>query len=233
MVFVIHWHESAMDIHVFPILIPPPTSLSTWSLWVFKGLLKGLISAELMLVLWKQSVMCLELAQSTDSRWPILLPFNGNDQLMRYWLFPWNLSLGFDNVASTITRRPMSIPTHGLHVPSKTRQNAGCRCLVLWAGANHTGCLLLCVHAKLLQSCLTLCNPMDHSLPGSSSLGLTKENIKSILRKGNRYSKGTLGEGSPGCIEWIEGVTGEGNGNPLQCSCLENPRDGGAWWTAI
>ena len=25
---------------------------------------------------------------------------------------------------------------------------------------------------------------------------------------------------------------GEGNGNPLQCSCLENPRDSGAWWTA-
>ena len=25
----------------------------------------------------------------------------------------------------------------------------------------------------------------------------------------------------------------EGNGNPLQCSCLENPRDGGAWWAAI
>ena len=23
---------------------------------------------------------------------------------------------------------------------------------------------------------------------------------------------------------------GEGNGNPLQCFCLENPRDGGAWW---
>ena len=27
--------------------------------------------------------------------------------------------------------------------------------------------------------------------------------------------------------------TGEGNGNPLQCSCLENPRDSGAWWAAI
>ena len=25
----------------------------------------------------------------------------------------------------------------------------------------------------------------------------------------------------------------EGNGNPLQCSCLENPRDRGAWWAAI
>ena len=26
---------------------------------------------------------------------------------------------------------------------------------------------------------------------------------------------------------------GKGNGNPLQCSCLENPRDGGAWWAGI
>ena len=26
---------------------------------------------------------------------------------------------------------------------------------------------------------------------------------------------------------------GEGNGNPLQCSCLEDPRDGGAWWAAV
>ena len=25
----------------------------------------------------------------------------------------------------------------------------------------------------------------------------------------------------------------EGNGNPLQCSCLENPRDGGAWWASV
>ena len=31
---------------------------------------------------------------------------------------------------------------------------------------------------------------------------------------------------SPSCI-------GEGNGNQLQCSCLEDPRDGGAWWAAI
>ena len=31
---------------------------------------------------------------------------------------------------------------------------------------------------------------------------------------------------SPSCI-------GEGNGNPLQCSCLENPRERGAWWAAV
>ena len=28
-------------------------------------------------------------------------------------------------------------------------------------------------------------------------------------------------------------TNGEGNGNPLQYSCLENPMDGGAWWAAI
>ena len=38
--------------------------------------------------------------------------------------------------------------------------------------------------------------------------------------------------------EWLHfhfslSCTGEGNGNPLQCSCLENLRDGGAWWAAI
>ena len=31
----------------------------------------------------------------------------------------------------------------------------------------------------------------------------------------------------------LKPLTGEGNGNPLQCSCLENPRDGGAWWAAV
>ena len=32
---------------------------------------------------------------------------------------------------------------------------------------------------------------------------------------------------------WFAAVHGEGNGNPLQCSCLENPRDGGAWWADV
>ena len=33
-------------------------------------------------------------------------------------------------------------------------------------------------------------------------------------------------------LKFIE-MDGEGNGTPLQYSCLENPRDGGAWWAAI
>ena len=39
--------------------------------------------------------------------------------------------------------------------------------------------------------------------------------------------------GDPGSNRVSGRSPGEGNGNPLQCSCLENPRDGGAWWVAI
>ena len=39
--------------------------------------------------------------------------------------------------------------------------------------------------------------------------------------------------GGTGSIPGSGRSPGEGNGNPLQCSCLENPRDGGAWWAAI
>ena len=35
------------------------------------------------------------------------------------------------------------------------------------------------------------------------------------------------------CFHFLVSCIGEGNGNPLQCSCLENPRDGGAWWAAV
>ena len=36
----------------------------------------------------------------------------------------------------------------------------------------------------------------------------------------------------PGWILELERCSGGRNGNPLQCSCLENPRDRGAWWAA-
>ena len=39
--------------------------------------------------------------------------------------------------------------------------------------------------------------------------------------------------GDTGSIPGLERSPGEGNGNPLQCSCLENPRDRGAWWAAV
>ena len=48
---------------------------------------------------------------------------------------------------------------------------------------------------------------------------------------GGLQSMGSLRVGH----DWATSLSciGGGNGNPLQCSCLENPRDGGAWWAAI
>ena len=39
--------------------------------------------------------------------------------------------------------------------------------------------------------------------------------------------------GDPGLIPGLGRSSREGNGNPLQCSCLENPMDGGAWWATV
>ena len=39
--------------------------------------------------------------------------------------------------------------------------------------------------------------------------------------------------GGLGSVPGLGGSLAEGNGNPLQCSCLENPRDRGAWWAAV
>ena len=65
-----------------------------------------------------------------------------------------------------------------------------------------------------------------------------------VLLPGNSHGRRSL----VGCRPWsLEGsdtterlhfhfslsCIGKGNGNPLQCSCLENPRDGGAWWAAV
>ena len=65
-----------------------------------------------------------------------------------------------------------------------------------------------------------------------------------VLLPGNSHGQRSLVGCSPwGCKEsdaterlhfhFSLSCIGEGNGNPLQCSCLENPRDGGAWWAAV
>ena len=65
-----------------------------------------------------------------------------------------------------------------------------------------------------------------------------------VLLPGKSHGWRSLEGCSPwGCwgsdmTEWLPflfslSCIGEGNGNPLQCSCLENPRDGGSWWAAI
>ena len=65
-----------------------------------------------------------------------------------------------------------------------------------------------------------------------------------VLLPGKSHGRRSL-EGCSPCGRWGSETTerlhfhfplsciGEGNGNPLQCSCLENPRDRGAWWAAV
>ena len=68
-----------------------------------------------------------------------------------------------------------------------------------------------------LNSKVTMDGDCSHKIKSSILLGRkAMTNVDSILKTDTSFS----------CI-------GEGNGNPLQCSCLENPRDGGAWWAAV
>ena len=50
---------------------------------------------------------------------------------------------------------------------------------------------------------------------------------------GRLQSMGSLRVGHDWAISLSLSRIGEGNGNPLQCSCLENTRDEGAWWAAV
>ena len=50
---------------------------------------------------------------------------------------------------------------------------------------------------------------------------------------GRLQSMGSWRNGHDWATSLSRSRIGKGNGNPLQCSCLENPRDGGAWWAAI
>ena len=146
--------------------------------------------------------------------------------------------------------------------------------------------------SEVAQSCPTLCDPMDCSLPGSSIHGVFQARVlewgaiafsavwkhclpilslpRSILtcivriyifsvctksRRRQWHPTPVLLPGKShgrrslvGCSPWGReesdtteqlqfhfslSCIGEGNGNPLHCSCLENPRDGGAWWAAV
>ena len=69
-------------------------------------------------------------------------------------------------------------------------------------------------------------HPTPVLLPGKSHGQRSLEGCSPWGRWGSDMTEWLRFDFSLSCI-------GEGNGNPLQCSCLENPRDGGAWWAAI
>ena len=50
---------------------------------------------------------------------------------------------------------------------------------------------------------------------------------------GKESASNTGNTGDVGLIPGSGNSPGEGNGNPVQYSCLENPMDGGAWWATV
>ena len=84
------------------------------------------------------------------------------------------------------------------------------------------------------QLCPTLCDPMDCSLPGSPVHGIFQARVLewgaiAILGfpGGSDGKESVCNAGDPGSISGLGRSPGEGNGSPLQYSCLENPMDGG------
>ena len=78
---------------------------------------------------------------------------------------------------------------------------------------------------------ITFCTLEKAMAPHSSTLAWK---ISWMEEPGGLQSVGPLRVGH----DWLPlhfslSCTEEGNGNPLQCSCLENPRDGEAWWTSV
>ena len=69
-------------------------------------------------------------------------------------------------------------------------------------------------------------HPAPVRLPGKSHGRRSLEGCSPWGRWGSETTEHLHFHFSLSCI-------GEGNGNPLQCSCLENARDGGAWWAAV
>ena len=77
----------------------------------------------------------------------------------------------------------------------------------------------------------TLGKQMEKAMaPHSSTLAWK---IPCAEEPGRLQSKGSRRVGHDWMTFLSRSCTGEGDGNPLQCSCLENPKDGGVWWAAV
>ena len=144
-------------------------------------------------------------------------------------------------------RQPTRLP-HPWDSPGK---NTGVGCHFLLP------CMKVKSESEVAQSCLTLCDPMDCSLPGSSVHGIFQAKVLEwgaiafstnqwcpqllkIMKVKVKFDQlcpalcdpmdytvhGILQARIP---QWVAFPFREGNGTPLQYSCLENPMDRGAW----
>ena len=89
--------------------------------------------------------------------------------------------------------------------------------------------------AKSLQLCPTLYDPIDSSPPGFPIPGILQARTLEwvAISFSNPWGREESDTTERLHFHFSHSCIGEGNGNPLQCSCLENPRDRRAWWAAV
>ena len=89
-------------------------------------------------------------------------------------------------------------------------------------------CMTVKSESEVSQSCLTLHDPMDCSLPSSSVHGIFQARVLEwgAIAFPKRHKR-------LGFNPWVGKIPGGGHGNPLQYPCVENPMDRGAWWAAV
>ena len=80
-------------------------------------------------------------------------------------------------------------------------------------------------------NCFWIAQPTEKAMATHSSTLAWK--IPWTEEPGRLQSMGSLRVGHDWATSLSLSCIGEGNGKPLQCSCLENPRDRGAWWAAL
>ena len=113
-------------------------------------------------------------------------------------------------------QQPTSLP-HPWDSPGK---NTGVGCHFLLQ------CMKVESESEVTQSCPTQWQPTPVLFPGKSHGQRSLVGCSPWGREESDTTERLHFHFSLSCI-------GEGNGNPLQYSCLENPRDGGAWWAAV
>ena len=100
---------------------------------------------------------------------------------------------------------------------------------LIWYNLASGTSIMYMLHFIYVHSISTLFNTFAFSISGYINLNLNLTNVNYRLLWGSDGKESTFNAGDPGLILGLERSPREGNGYPLQFSCLENSMDRGAW----
>ena len=120
----------------------------------------------------------------------------------------------FSGLLGVLVRHPHCM----LNLDHLAHYNCSLICIFHWI----VSCLREALYSQHLSQCL------EHSRSSISICWIYEYSPGSSVSKQSAYYVG-----GPGSVLGSGRFSGEGNGNPLQNSCLENPTDRGAWWATV